>query len=482
MPRCTTLRVLHSVLAGATCLAVLGGCRSRYDAPPPEVAADIEAPPPLEPSSLNVPVSYDLSPIVDDLERIIPRRIGDLEARQILPSNRRIEFAFDARRDRFRVRLDGDTARISAVIHYRGRGWYDPPIGPTIGASCGVRADDVPPRAIVALSAPIGITDDWRLSARSRVHRVAPLSDERRDQCRITFVSVDITDRLMDAVAKLLRDHGPEIDAAVSNVDVRSEFEKLWRTLQTPIELTDSVWLLIDPLAVRKGAVTSEGLVVTANVGLTATPRIIVGRRPEVGFRPLPPLDTGAVSEGLRVEVQGVVDYDVASSVIANELVGRTFERARHNVRITGARLYGIGAGRLALQVTFAGSSRGRLYFVGTPQLDPETRQVTIPDLDVEVTSSDILLRSLAWLGRSPLVDFLRERARFPIEDPIVLGRKYLTEGLNRELSEDVTLAGDVIEIQPVDVFATRRALFIRARAEATARLSVREAEGAEAK
>lgn len=482
MSRRITDRCRRVAIAGVAALLAVAGCRSRYDAPPPAVSEDIEAPPPVEPSSLNVPVSYDLSPIVDDLERIIPRRIGDLEARQVLPSNRRIEFSFDARRDRFRVRLDGDTARITAVVHYRGRGWYDPPIGPTIGASCGVREGDAAPRAIIALSAPIGITEEWRLSTRSRVHRVAPLSSERRDRCRITFVSVDITDRLMDAVAKLLRDHGPEIDAAVAGVDVRSEFEKLWQTLQTPIELTDSVWLLIDPLAVRKGPVTSEGLMVTANIGLTATPRIIVGRRPDVAHRPLPPLDTGVVQEGLRVEVQGIVDYDVASSVIANELVGRTFERARHNVRITGARLYGIGGGRLALQITFTGSSRGRLYFVGTPELDPETRQVTIPDLDVELASSDVLLRSLAWLGRSPLVDFLRERARFPIEDPIVLGRKYLLEGLNRELSDDVTLSGEVIDVQPIGVHATQRALFIRASAEATARLTVREAEAPEVK
>ncbi len=224
----------------------------------------------------------------------------------------------------------------------------------------------------------------------------------------------------------------------------------------------------------RKGPVRGDGLLVTANVGLTASPRIVVGERPVVTYRPLPPLDTGQVADGLHVLVEGSIDYDLASEFLSEQLVGRTFEGARQEIEISSARLYGIGGGRLALELGFRGSTRGRLFFVGTPQLDPQTRQVVIPDLDIEVSSRDLVLRGLTWLGRPRIVDFLRERARFPIEDPVQLGRRYLLEGLNRDLSDEVRLSGDRRCVRPLGVHATRKALIIRAQADARATLTIR--------
>jgi hypothetical protein len=318
------------------------------------------------------------------------------------------------------------------------------------------------------------VDSSWTLRSRSRLRRIAPASDARRDQCRITFVSIDITERVMDAVGSLIRDNTDEIDRAVASVDVRKTFEKLWTLLQTPIELTDSVWLVLQPVAVRKGEVSGEGLVVTVDVGLTAAPRIVVGRRPQSPTAPLPPLQVGTVDDAFHVLVEGVVQYDVANHLLSEQLVGRTFRKAGQHIRVADIELSGIGGGRLALQVSFDGSQRGRIFFVGTPHFDAAANQVSIPDLDVEVASAGILLTSLAWLGRDDIVDFLRDRARFSVDDPIALGTKYLTEGLNRNLSDDVRLSGTVLDVRPLQVHATRSAIFIRARAEATASLTVR--------
>jgi hypothetical protein len=306
---------------------------------------------------------------------------------------------------------------------------------------------------------------------------VAPVTNTRRDQCRITFVGIDITERVLDAVSSLIRDNTDEIDRAVAGVNVRQEFEKLWTLLQNPIALTDSVWLLIQPVSVRKGAISDDGLVVTADVGLSAAPRIVAGSRPAVAVAPLPPLLSAAtMTDGLHVLVEGVIQYALANQLLREQLVGRNFERAGQHITIDSVQLSGIGGGRLALEVAFRGSQRGRIFFVGTPHFDPATNQVSIPDLDVEIASAGILLTSLAWLGRGDIVDFLRARARFPVDDPIVLGTRYLTEGLNRDLADGVRLSGTVLDVQPLGVHATRTALFIRARAHATAHLTVSSA------
>lgn len=445
------------------------------DAPPPAITADTEPETALPPSSLAVPISYDMTSIAAKLEEVVPRRYGDLETRARLASNNRVEVALEATRLPFRVELDGLTARVSSTISYRVRAWYDPPIGPSVSASCGTGDDDPPRRVAVALTADLDLTRDWTLASRARVGRVAPASPYDRDRCRITFLRLDMTDQLVGAARKLLRDHTDDIDRAVAALDVRSNFEEWWNVLQTPIELTDSVWLVINPLVVRKGVVSGSGLQLTANVGLTAMPRIVVGARPALLAVPLPPLDTGSVGDGLHILVEGVIDYDVASGFLREQLEGREFSGAGQRIRIRDVALSGIGGGRLALRVDFDGSTKGTVYFVGTPRFDPDTRQVWVPDLDFDVASESIRVRGLAWLARDQAVGFLRERARFPIGDPVRLGHQYLAEGLNRNLSDDVRLSGEVISVAPLDVHATQRVLRVRAIAEAAARLTIRE-------
>lgn len=457
------------ILAGAAC-----GSRE-LEAPPPEQTEDIDTRGDLPPSTLSVPISYDLSPIIEKLEEVVPVRYGDLEKREPLPSNDRVEFALLASRDPFEVELEGRTARIATTIHYRARAWYDPPIGPTIGASCGAGDDDPPRRVRVSLIADIDLTSDWTLSSRSRVGDVATVSDSARDRCRVTFLQLDMTDRLVQAAQDLLEGHTVDIDRAVASIDVRSNFEEWWSVLQSPIELSDSLWLTINPIAVRRGATAGDGLQLNAHVGLTAQPRIVVGARPARMPAPLPPLDTGTVADGLHILVEGVIDYGVASGFLREQLIGREFSGAGETIRIRDVALSGIGGGRLALRVDFTGDSRGTIYFVGTPKFEPETRQVHVPDLDFDVASEDLRLRGLTWLARDAALQFLRERARFPIGDPIRLGYRYLTEGLNRNLSDDVRLSGEVLSVAPLDVLATRRVLRVRAIAEGTARLTIRE-------
>ena len=462
-------------LLTAAVLACACNRSANLEAPPPALLPDSETPDGLPPSTLNVPISYDLTPIIEKLEQVVPHRFGDLDDREQLPSNRRVSYAFEAERDAFSVELEGNTAHLSSVIRYRGRGWYDPPIGPTVSASCGTGESDPPRRVAVAMSANIDLTREWTLQSHSRVDRIAPVSRTARDRCRITIVRVDITDRLVGAARDLLQKNTRNIDAAIAGVDVHSQFEEWWNVLQSPIELTDSVWLLINPIAVRKGTARGSGLLLRVGVGLSAAPRIVIGQRPVVVPVPLPPLDTGSVDQGLHILVEGVVDYDVASEVLTEQLRGRILEGAGQQIRIRNVELSGIGAGKLALRVEFDGSVRGSMYLVGTPRFDPETKQVYVPDLDFDVASEDLRVRGLAWLAKDRALTFLRERARFPIGDPIQLGQRYLVEGLNRNLSDDVRLSGEVISVVPLDVHATKRVLLLRAHARATARLIVRE-------
>jgi hypothetical protein len=466
-------------------LAAASGCRGpSVQAPPPELLADVgPAVTALPPSSLEVPIEYDLSPVLAALERAVPRTFGDIEERLPIPGNSRVHVAFEAERSPFTVTLDGQTARITSTIRYRGRGWYDPPLAPEVSASCGTGDDrDDRPRAIITMSARIDLTDDWSLRARSRLDRIGAASQSPRDQCRVTVLRIDVTERVIDAARGLIARNTRIIDEAVAGIDLRSRFEAWWDILQSPIGLTDDVWLVINPLAVRKGKAGGDGTTLRAAVGLTAAPRIVVGPRPDAVAIPLPPLDTGQVGDGLHILMEGRIDYGTAGELLTRELRGRTIERAGRTLRVRSVAVSGVGAGRLALGVDFDGSARGTVWFVGSPQYDAAAGEIVVPDLDFDVASRDLLVRGAAWIaGRGGLVEFLRDRARIPVADGVREGERLLREGLNRSLSRDVHIDGEVLAVRPLDVYASRHALIVQAHAEALGRMEIRRADGAAA-
>lgn len=456
-------------------LLVVSGCRQReIEAPFPEIAEDLVVLDDLPPSILNVPVTYDLTSVLAALERAVPRSFGDMEEERRHPSNERMAFAFEVERGPFQARMDGETARISATLRYRGRGWYDPPLLPRVSASCGTDGEeDNRPRAVVSLASPLTIAPDWTLQSSARVVRVAPASDEERDQCRVTTFGIDVTDRVIDAARSLLEGNTPRIDAEVATVDLRSRIERVWGILQEPIRLTDDVWLVIRPREIRRGSVEGEGHSVTARVGLTAHPRIVLGAKPAVDSLPLPPLEPAAVGDGLHILMEGRADYDAGSRLLTRELGGMELQWGDNRVRLRELRISGIGGGRLAVEVDFDGSARGRVYLVGTPAYDLEADEIHVPDLDFDVATGHLLVGGVAWLAHGNLVQFLRERARLPVGDVMALAQEQLLRGLNRELSDEVSIGGEVLTAQALGVQATRDALVVRSVARARAQLTI---------
>ena len=142
-------RLGRAAIIASTALA----CRdAHFEAVPPTPAAiaAAESLPDVPDSRLELPVRYDLAPALAWLEGEVPRTIGTIESKLPVPGNDRAHFAFQIERERFRLAFGGGGAALSAVLHYQGRGWYNPPVLPEVSASCGTGA-----RAMAALNALI---------------------------------------------------------------------------------------------------------------------------------------------------------------------------------------------------------------------------------------------------------------------------------------------------------------------------------------
>ena len=447
----------------------------RVEAPAPEVVDRDPELPELALARLAAPVVYDLSAVIRELEEAIPRSFGDLEERKAHPEHERVEVAFRAERSPFQAEIRGDLARISTTVTYAGRAWYDPPLLPSVSASCGMDDEGEMPRARVTISSRLELDGDWVLRSRARVDTVEAVSESDRDRCRVTPLRVDVTGTALRAVQGALEGRTEEIDRRVAEMDVRTRLQEIWHTLEEPVEIADHVWLLIKPQGVTQGRMRGEGSRLTIDVGMTAFPVILLGPAPDTIRTDLPVLQAGNVEENAFISLEGRLYYPETGALLTRELQGREVDLGGRLVRIRELSLQGIGDGRVALEVDFEGTARGRIFLVGTPALDMEQGEIHVPDLDFDLRTRNVLVGGLAWLAHDRLVAFLREWARIPVAQVMAPAREQLLRGLNRDLSDEVTVEGEVLSTRLLEVRAHRDALVVHAEADARATFLIRQ-------
>lgn len=448
---------------------LLAGCSSERISPIAPLAKGTArasvALPDMPLSVVDAPISYALAPAVDALERAVPRTFGDIDKRLTVGSNTRQQIAFAATRTPFEVSFDGRRLTIGTVVSYSGKGWYNPRIGPTIGASCGT--DSTPPRLRVVLNTDVDIGRDWNLRTRTRLASVAPLTTTPRDECRVSAFQIDVTDRVVKSITPLLTGRLATVDQKIAAFDVRTRVERWYNLLNKSIRVTDSLWLVLSPQGVRLGSLAMEDTALIANIRLFAKPFMVSGPKPptEVSTLPVFGRTEGAVGDSAHLRLEGLLHYEDATAKLAQKIVGRTFRRFNQAVTIDKVRLYALTDGRVVLKVGLKGAVKGDAYLVGTPVLDTVSRMLTVPDLDFDVATADDLVRGLAWLKKGDMVAELRKRAQLPLDELLDDTRVKVEKALNRELTKGVQLTGEVNTGRLVDVVALPRWFVVRAEA-----------------
>ena len=468
-PRGVPSALLFSILIG------LPAC-GRVDAPPPtstEGMATVDSLPVLPPSYVSAPVSFDLRPVLADIEARLPRRIGSLENRMRVPG-KPLLVAVELERRPLRFTFGENTVAVEAVFGYRGKAWLNTPVKPSV--SCGTEGP--PPRIRIRVASEYAVDSTWRVRTRSRVIDMAPLTADPRDRCQVSLLSVDVTDEIISGARGAIDQQLRTIDRRLSRVDLRKPVSDLWRMLQQPLRITDStVWLLIDPMAVALGPIVPRDSSVVADVALLARPRFVSGPRPADGDAPLPPL--GRAQPGpdtALVLVEGMLGYGPATEILRKELRGQRVRVGWRWITIGDLTAVPAGNGRVALGVDLAGTFvRGRVWFSGRPAFDSTSRMIGIPDLELDVQSRQALLRGLAWVADGPLTGWIRSKAQIPADTLLAAARAEANKALVRELADGVRLVGSVVEAEPLGVTASVEGLLARARGAAQLRLDIRQ-------
>lgn len=462
------------LLAGLALTLACEGSVQKIRPEPPESSGSVVAlDAPEASSTFVVPLRIDLSMIMDEVEKTLPRQWGSLDS-TIVSDDGGPEFAVELSRGALVGSLDRDLARIESVVEYRFKTRIDLPLLPDAPASCG--SDDEAPRMRVAATAPLRITPSWSLGLGDHLLEIAAFSDEDRDRCEVTILGLDVTERLVAEAESFAEDQREAIEALVRAVDIRSEFEEWWNTLQEPVELGDRVWLVIAPHQVAVERIEGRGAVIDVRAVLHASPQLHLGSAPpQVERRPLPALATasGASTPGFSAVVQTSAEYATLAETVTEAVHGRRLAAAGNSLRVEGVEFEGIGDGRVAVAVEVSGDVEGTLYLVGTPTFDPTDEVVFLEGLGFGAATSDLLVRTAAWVLDVGAPGLIGQRARWPLRELIEWSTEMAEDGLNSEIASGVRLHGAIDSLRVADLVALPDGLRISALAYGQIEVSV---------
>ena len=466
------LRSYFCFLLFAFCFFV--SCASQQQPPPTE--AIVEASPP-EVSTLIVPIRSTLAPLLPLIEAQV---LKSVESRGYEPVPRQPYMVrYRIARDPIALNMEGSGLHATTTVHYSLEGCRitqkpfskETTLFPCV--SCGF---DEPMRdAWIALDAHVEWDENWRLRTRTKARPI-----EFGQRCKVTFINLDITDwKLAPVVNEQLQQTAKTIDANTPKLtSIRPGAEQIWSSLQTPSEIAPRTWLVMEPLDIALAPIAGRGLQVTSALSLRTRTRIVVGERPRVAAKPLPPLHAARdAATGVRVPFDVELSWEEASRLLTESFGGKRYQ----NVALESLRLMPGKDGKIVVEasVDYRGGGlkkyHGLVYLEGMPRFDAEKSALALDNLEysLDPRRHNPFVRIGDRLAHEALRARLAETARWSLAPQIAAVKREIEAATSRPLAPGIVMHGRVVSIEPRSLSARAEGLTIRVVATGEASIDV---------
>jgi hypothetical protein len=225
------VRIVRLCIASSAVVA-LAGCKRDVVVPPVEVLDVAPPAPPAEVSRFSAPLDYDFSTVLSAVDRVVPTTFGSMDSVKMVGTDDHKHYAYAATRSPFNAFADGKLVHLRSTLAYTARGYFKPPIGPTISAGCG--SDKEKPRIEVELSTPLTLNEDWHLASHASLERIEAASTSPRDRCDVSILHYDVTDKVIAAAKEGIVHHLVDIDHRIADVNLQERFNGWWGLLAKP--------------------------------------------------------------------------------------------------------------------------------------------------------------------------------------------------------------------------------------------------------
>jgi hypothetical protein len=326
---------------------------------------------------------------------------------------------------------------------------------PRIYASCGMNGESLR-KVTVAYNSEISLMSNYKFRSKTELKTF-----QIHDPCEITVFRYDVTDKLKKEVKKELQKLEKDIDLQIESINVKAQLNNTWNELYKPISIDKFGFLYLNPKAISISQLDFEKMKVNLNLNLKIAP--FVSTNPtSIEKTSLPNLEEYQKERGLNMTLDIRASYDSLNSYMNKVFKGNEFEIKNKKIIVEKLEVFGTQDAKMLLKMTFGGAKKGVLYLIGKPILDPENQKISLAELEFDIKTKSLLLKSAKWLFNNRIIEEIKKMAMFDITPLIFEAKSSINNELNGEITKGVFMNGKIKDIFIKELFLDSKNLIIR--------------------
>ena len=268
------------------------------------------------------------------------------------------------------------------------------------------------------------------------------------DKCQVTLLNTDMTTEVMDSIKASVANFAHILDSSVAALDFSSTLKLVTEKSSRKIPMSKYGFLQVRPMSVRISPITQVKDTLTMTAGVSGYAELTSDTSTLTNISIFPALQNTIPREGISIYANSHFDYAFISKIITDTVRDKVFEMEGQTFVIKKIDVNATPQHQLQIKIDFAGSKKGTFILYGSPVLDITKQTISIPDVDYDIKTRDIMLSVGEKLFRSRIINSLKSKAVVDIPSLIEKNRQQLDAQFNRPITNKFYTRGRLQEIK----------------------------------
>jgi hypothetical protein len=419
----------------------------------------------LPESQIDIPIQINLRTIYTFAERNVDTVFSSPNyPNDWIEADCATRYKYRFRRSPLKMAMNGSTLYLSFLGYYQVIGSTRACVNGTILSpwtpSCRCGVDETERRVNVGFTSTFKLLPNHVLNT-----KIICEEPQALDKCTVCFWGQDVTTNIMEGLKSALVLSKKEMEASFGRISLRGYMQQAWNLLNEVYTIPNVGYLSLHPKKLRMQNINAQNDWLKINIGISASP-VISFSRPETTSSAVPDLTQVNHPEGFNIYLEAALQYDSLSKILNSYLENKRFDVSdgliKKHIIIKEVSVSGNERGSLLIRVDFSGSYNGSVFFAGTPVYNPEKRAIEVHNLDYDLKTKSLLLKTAKWLYTKRISKELKKYTYFELTDYYTTASSALNSWLNQEWTRGVKGSGSISDLRLTEVHALPEHLLIR--------------------
>ena len=372
----------------------------------------------------------------------------------------------------------GTTAAYGIAGDYCSEILWGKCIHPRVPFSCGTNGE-AKRKVKIGFTTKVELNSEYGLKTKTTVSELTPI-----DACEMTFLKIDMTNKVMDAMRPSLNDCAKFIDEQSKSTNFKSIALEAWKQLWTPIEIEGYGFLNINPKEISVSNLNGAGQIAKFEIGLKATPKFTITKDSTIKTPPLPSLKTNSKSNAEFIfNLPIISSYTELTNTLTKNLKDKTFQSddGKQTITIHQINISGKGNSTIVLEMNcdlkmgIKKFKNATLYFTMKPMLDSKSQLLEISNVKLASDKKHLLLQAGTELFQKTIAQKIQEFGKTDLKPLLNSNKKSISEQLHKKLDNNAELSGQVTDLIITGIYPTESNFIIHTQAKGKLSLKMRD-------